>query len=261
MSLSGTQTNHRMRRLMRSVRSMMTVKWSVATTLLGASLSVFAGASPPDISGIWSRSAADSAQPAGDPPLKQKYLRAYQALPKSESQTNGKASGALETCAVEGLPTIMAAREPLEILQTPGQVTVLAEYMSQTRRILLDEKPQAAEDINPGYMGYSIAKWNGDTLEVQTVGIREDVRYRNIPHSGKLKITEKIRLTGPDQLQDQLTLLDPDTLTQPYRLTFNYKREPQHRIMEYPCKHGGAAAASPESSGATPAGKEQPKSK
>jgi hypothetical protein len=141
---------------------------------------------------------------------------------------------------------MMAARGALEIVQTPGQVTVLAEYMNQTRRIFMDEALPALADVNPGYTGYSVGKWNGDTLEVQTVGVREDVRYLGIPHSAKMKILEKIRLTGPDQLQDEVTIVDRDTLTQPYHLTFNYQKLPQHRVLEYACSHAGAEAAPPD---------------
>ena len=210
--------------------------WSVAVTLLGVSVNTFADGSASQISGVWSRVAADAAQPKADPPLKPKYLKAYKASQQQVSQTGSKVSGALEKCRVEGMPSVMAARAPLEIVQTPGQVTVLAEYMGQTRRIFLDEKMPAAGDITPGYMGMSVGKWNGDSLEVQTVGVREDVRYQGMPHSGKMKIVEKLRLTGPDQLQDEVVIHDPDTLTQPLRLTFHYKRELQHRILEYPCQ-------------------------
>jgi hypothetical protein len=129
----------------------------------------------------------------------------------------------------------MAARAPLEILQTPGQVTVLSEYMTQTRRIYLDSPLPPPDDINPGYMGYSVATWHGATLEVQTIGIRDDVRYQQIPHSANMKILEKIRLTAPDLLRDELTILDPDTLTGPYHLTFTYKRDPNYRIKEFVC--------------------------
>ena len=219
---------------MRRTRSLL--GWSVAVTVLGISANAFADGSASQISGVWSRVAADAAQPKADPPLKPKYLKAYKASQQQVSQTGSKVSGALEKCRVEGMPSVMAARAPLEIVQTPGQVTVLAEYMGQTRRIFLDEKMPAAGDITPGYMGTSVGKWNGDNLEVQTVGVREDVRYQGMPHSGKMKIVEKLRLTGPDQLQDDLVIHDPDTLTQPLRLTFHYKRELQHRILEYPCQ-------------------------
>jgi len=223
--------------------------WSVALTLLGVSVNTYADGSASQISGVWSRVAADAAQPKGDPPLKPKYLKAYEASQQQVSQTGSKVSGALEKCWVEGMPGIMAARAPLEIVQTPGQVTVLAEYMGQTRRIFLDEKMPASGDITPGYMGMSVGKWNGDSLEVQTVGVREDVRYQGMPHSGKMKIVEKLWLTGPDQLRDEMVIHDPDTLTRPLRLIFHYKKELQHRVLEYPCQHGGAVAPEAGKSG------------
>jgi len=218
---------------MRRTRSLL--GWSVAVTVLGISANAFADGSASQISGVWSRVGSDSPQPIGDPPLKPKYLKAYKAS-QQVSQTGSRASGTLEKCWVEGMPGIMAARAPLEIVQTPGQVTVLAEYMGQTRRIFLDEKMPAPGDITPGYMGMSVGKWNGDSLEVQTVGVREDVRYQGMPHSGKMRIVEKLRLTGPDQLQDEVVIHDPDTLIQPLRLTFHYKKELQHRVLEYPCQ-------------------------
>jgi hypothetical protein len=158
-----------------------------------------------------------------------------------------------EQCKIEGMPTIMAAHNALEILQTPGQVTILAEYMTQTRRIYLNEPLPAPDDVSPGYMGYSVGRWQGNTLAVQTIGVRDDVRYLNIPHSPKMQISEKIHLTAPDRLQDDITIVDRDALTRPYLLSFRYKKDPHHRIMEYPCTRKGLTVAAP-----SPSGKQSP---
>jgi hypothetical protein len=231
---------------MRSTRSVFI--WSVATALLGCSTGVFAGVTAPDISGTWSLS-PDSPPPADEPPLKERYASAYRALRKRQSGAGQPRATASAKCKYEGMPTVMAARGPLEILQTPGQVTVLAEYMTQTRRIYLDGSMPALDDFSPGYMGYSAGKWQGSTLEVQTIGVREDVLYRDVPHSTKMKIFEKIRLMAPDLLQDEITVVDPDVLTGPYRLTFNYKKDSAHRILEYVCDHNGMAAEKDEPKG------------
>ena len=215
----------------------------VGTALLGCSVGVSASVAAPDISGTWTLS-ADSPVSSEPPPLKEQYASAYKALRKHQAGANekgGAGASASTKCKVEGMPTVMAGRGALEILQTPGQVTVLAEYMTQTRRIYLDGSIPAVEDLSPGYMGYSAGKWQGNTLEVQTIGIREDVVYRDIPHSPKMKILEKIHLAGPDLLEDEITLLDPDVLTGPHRLTFKYKKNPDHRISEYVCDHNGIA--------------------
>jgi hypothetical protein len=213
-------------------------------------MGIFAGVAAPDISGTWSLS-PDSAPVADEPPLKERYAKTYKARRQRQAGANerGQLSATASTkCKYEGMPTVMAARAPLEILQTPGQITVLAEYMTQTRRIYLDGLMPALDDISPGYMGYSAGKWQGNTLEVQTIGIREDVLYRDIPHSVKMKIFEKVHLTAPDVLQDEITIVDPDTLTRPYRVTFTYKKDSSHRIPEYVC----AVTVEPQPRGSGP---------
>jgi|SRR5581483_1032635 len=205
-----------------------------------------------NISGTWIRDPDHAPPAATEPPLKEPYAKAYKAPHKPPTPSRATPG---EKCKVEGMPTIMAAHDALEILQTPGQVTVLAEYMNQTRRIYLDEPLPSLDDVNPGYMGYSVGKWHGNTLAVQTLGVRDDVRYLEIPHSAKMHISENIHLAAPDRLQDDVTIVDPDVLTRPYQLNFSYKRDPQHRIMEYPCAHKGIAADEPPLPGKPPQSK------
>jgi hypothetical protein len=231
------------------MRSRSTVlRWTAAAVLLAWGGGAFASPAGADISCIWVRdsgSPADAPSATAEPPLKEPYAKAYSASHKRPAP----ATPGGEKCKIEGMPTIMAARNALEIVQTPGQVTVLAEYMTQTRRIYLDEPLPTPDNVNPGYMGYSVGKWQGNTLGVQTIGVRDDVRYLDIPHSAKMHISEKIHLAAPDRLQDDITIIDPDILTRPYLLSFRYKKEPHHRIAEYPCVHKGIAAAEPSPSG------------
>jgi hypothetical protein len=80
-----------------------------------------------------------------------------------------------------------------------------------------------------------VGRWQGNTLVVQTIGVREDVKFVDIPHTAQMKVTERLRLTAPDQLESQITIDDPSILAKPYRFTFGYKRNPEYRIMEYIC--------------------------
>jgi len=50
-----------------------------------------------------------------------------------------------------------------------------------------------------------------------------------------MKVTERLRLTGPGLLEDQITIEDPGILAKPYQFTFGFKRNPEYRIMEYIC--------------------------
>jgi hypothetical protein len=209
-----------------------------------------ASCATPDFSGTWERYpdpyaifnetpfADDPPPPGGGPKLKEPYASAYQKLQqrKAEANKQGKPlADASSQCRPEGMPTLMGAIYPIEIVQMPRQLVVLAEFLTQTRRVYLNEKMPALEDISPGYNGYSVAHWEGQTLVVQTFGVREDVQFLEIPHSARMKVTERLRLTGPDLLENQVTIDDPEFLAKPYTFTFGYRRMPDYRIMEYIC--------------------------
>jgi hypothetical protein len=202
----------------------------------------------PDFSGTWERYPDpydlttpipdEPPPPEGGPRLKEPHASAYKKLNQRKDEANRKGKPLAEPssqCLPEGMPTIMGAVHPIEIVQTPRQIVVLAEFVTQTRRIYLNEKMPALEDLSPGYNGYAVGKWEGDTLVVQTIGVREDVRFFGIPHSAQMKVTERLRLTGPGLLENQITIDDPAVLARPYKFTFGYKRSPEYRIMEYIC--------------------------
>lgn len=219
--------------------------------VIGAALLLAAHAgmgATPDFSGTWVRYPdpyeglgqfpEDPPPPDGGPKLREPYASAYKKLNqrKAAALKAGKPLATPSTlCLPEGMPTIMAAVEPIEILQTPRQIVVLAEFLTQTRRIYINEKMPALEDISPGYNGYSVAHWEGDTLVVRTIGVREDVMFYAIPHSSQMKITERLRLTAPGLLENRITIEDPTILAKPYAFTFGYKRDPEYRIAEYIC--------------------------
>ena len=176
-----------------------------------------------------------------EPPLKEPFLSQWRALQKRRDAADA-AGTPLPTpssqCLPEGMPGVMGAHYALQILQNPklGQITVLGEFMSQIRRIYLNEDLPSADNINPGYFGRSAARWNGNVLEVQTAGIREDVQFADIPHSEEMRISERIHLRKDGILVDDISIEDPRYLTAPYRFTFMYKREPaSYRIEDYVC--------------------------
>lgn len=231
--------------------------WRHALLLAVSAWAVPLWADTPNISGVWNRYPpyADtfSNQPDPpelalvEPPLREPYLTEWRAFRKRREDADA-AGKPLPTpssmCKPEGMPGIMGAHYALQILQDPGvhQITVLAEFMSQIRRIYLDEAMPPRDGVDPGYFGRSIAKWNGDTLEVTTRGIREDVLYEDIPHSDDMQITERIHLKSNDILVDDFTIEDPKFLTRPYRFTFSYKREPAaYKISEYVCDNQHAS--------------------
>jgi len=143
------------------------------------------------------------------------------------------------------MPTIMGATYAIEILQSPKDVVVLAEFLTQTRRIFLDEKMAPLEEITPSYNGYSVGHWEGSTLVVETRGVLEDVQFApfGIPHSRQMKITERLRLSGPNLLVNHVVVEDPEVLVKPYVFDFGYRKNPKYKIVEYICDNNRSEAA------------------
>ena len=176
--------------------------------------------------------------PEGGPKLKEPYATQWKervARREAGLKAGTPMADRSTLCLPEGMPLIMGAIFPIQILQNPGQVTVLAEFLTQTRRIHLNKTMPALEDIPPYYYGYSVGRWEGDTLVVTTQGVREDTEFYDIPHSREMKITERIRLTKPGYMENRITIEDPATLAEPYRFTYGYKRNDTYEINEYFC--------------------------
>jgi hypothetical protein len=204
-------------------------------------------AGQPDISGTWERYPEDWAGPDPDNPippngpfkLNEPYAQAYKDLQKRKAAANlagTPIANSSTRCLPEGMPTIMEAIYPIQIVQTKGQIIVLAEFLTQTRRIWLDDKMPPADEISPSYYGHSVGHWEGDTLVVETVGIRPDVTYYGIPHTPDMRLSERIRKTDPNTLEDRVTIQDPTVFAEPYSFTLTYKKS-DYRISEYVCEN------------------------
>jgi hypothetical protein len=134
------------------------------------------------------------------------------------------------------MPSMMSvAVYPIEVIETPKQVTIVAEAFSEVRRIYMDKPQMKIDDVPPGYYGRSVGRWEGDTLVVDTIGIKDSVQYQRMPHSDQMRITEKIHLVAPDTLHDQITIEDPVVLEKPYTYTLAYRRIPNYEMVEFVC--------------------------
>ncbi len=176
--------------------------------------------------------------PVGPPPLKSEYKADWEAQQKASREADARGEPPFTDyvkCLPDGMPAMMLGMFPMEVLQTPGQITIMQEAYNQVRRIYLNEKQIPIEDAEPGYWGHSVGHWEGDTLVIDTVGIKENVRFRNTPHSGQMRIHERIHMATPDFFEDQITVEDPAYLTAPWNFTWAYKRLPHYKMLEYVC--------------------------
>jgi len=209
-------------------------------------------AAPVDFSGVWERDpplhnpaltpeaifAEGAPMPGAKPRLREPFATQYEALEKkaAAAEESGQPLGdASIRCLPSGVPSMMTAVLPLEIVQKGNELLILAEELAEIRRIYINEKMPPSEEIAPSYHGYSVAHWEGATLVIQTRGIREEVRFLDMPHSADMRLTERLRLTAPDMLEDQGTIEDPAILLAPYRFTFRYKRNSTYKVAEYVC--------------------------
>ena len=91
----------------------------------------------------------------------------------------------------------------MEIIQTPGQITMGLGVLHDIRRIYLDGIGHTI-GADPSFSGDSVGHWEGDTLVVETNNLRAGTLDRNgIPYSDKLTAVERIRRVSPDASRDR----------------------------------------------------------
>jgi hypothetical protein len=194
----------------------------------------------PDITGIWERIEGIRFNPAGQlPPYNAEYRRRYELAMEARNRGE-RVADPTSRCLPQGMPRFMVASYPLEILQTKGQVTIIAEWSSQVRRIFTDGRSHPpADEMDITFNGHSVGRWEGQVLAVDTVGIRGDTSFDASPmtHSDQLTVAERVYLKDPNTLVAELTVTDPGAFTAPWKVVRTYRRGgPDARIMEYVCE-------------------------
>ena len=154
----------------------------------------------------------------GKPPYKAEWAERLQARRKLEMQ--GEAKG----CDM-AFPTVMQSPQPFELTVTPEE-TLLTAGDFAIRHIYTDGRKHPPEDeLDPSRMGDSVGRWEGEVLVVDTVGQRGGpAGFGPLSYSEALHVTERIRKTGRNTLEDQIVIEDPVAFTQPWRLTLTYSR-------------------------------------
>jgi len=181
--------------------------------------------------------------PAAPPlTLKSPYKEKYEALRARQREATARGeqfSARSSLCEPYGMPAMMqVAVYPMEIIQTPKQVTIITEAFSEVRRIYIGKSQPSLEDVDPGYYGHSVGHWEGDTLVVDTIGVKESVRgYQEMPHSNQMRISERIRRTAPGALEDQITIEDPLVLEKPVTYKLSYMFVPDYEMVEFVCEN------------------------
>jgi hypothetical protein len=140
------------------------------------------------------------------------------------------------------MPAMMSMGYGMEIMQDEQKITFFSEHQDALRRVYLDgRKPSAAVLADPTYAGYSTGRWEGDTLVVDTVALSDKSFIDgSSPHSSKMTVHERIRFVEPGVLENQITVTDPEALTEPWRVTRRYRKAayPNDELREFACAEG-----------------------
>lgn len=212
--------------------------------LIGATAA--SAADHPDFTGTWERypppgEKADpryAPTPIPDPPLKPEYKAEWQANQKKLQQRIEEGQPAGDNyvhCIPDGMPAMMMGMFPMEIFQRPEQINITQEAFTQVRRIYMNQPLPKWDEVDPSFYGASVGHWEGDTLVMETTGIKENVRFRWTPHSEAMKITERMRLLAPDILSDQITVED-SYLEKPWVYSYSFRRMKDYKLQEYVCE-------------------------
>jgi hypothetical protein len=122
-------------------------------------------------------------------------------------------------------------------IQTPGLIVILQEAGFNFRQVYLDgRKPPS--DALPLWFGYSVGKWEGDTLVVDTTGFNDKTvldAFGN-PHSDSLHLTERYHRRDYGHMDVQLTVDDPKIYTKPFTVKYTDLLLPDSDILEYVCE-------------------------
>ena len=105
----------------------------------------------------------------------------------------------------------------IKFVQTPGLLLMLNEWNAGYRQVFTDGRP-LPEDPNPSWQGYSSATWSGDTLVVDTIGLRDDIwiDWGGSVLTESAKVREEIRRPDLGHLEIQVTVDDPKAYTKPW---------------------------------------------
>ena len=141
-----------------------------------------------------------------------------------------------------GLPPVTGigttSVNPRHIIQTPGYIVLHTEYGDEARVIPLNTTHKPKELHSP--IGDAIARWDGDTLVVETIGMPDNDRVRffsTLVVTPEAKVIERFTRLSADELLYQYTVEDPKAYTQPWLAEYSLYRTDQ-RMFEHACHEG-----------------------
>ena len=194
----------------------------------------------PDLSGIWH----------GDPQNPNYFVDVsvdfkpgeFPIQPWADALTKERRAGSQDrerpdaNCIPIGVPQYYDARFVSKVIQESGLVVILYEHFGAFRQVFLDGRP-LPKDPNPTWMGYSVGRWEGDTLVVETTGFngKKWLDQGGHPATDALRTTERFRRRDFGHLDIQFTVDDPKAYTKPWTLSLPQLLYADTELLEFVC--------------------------
>jgi hypothetical protein len=192
----------------------------------------------PDLTGVWSivtRAETLKTQDGKLPPLLPQAKAVYEAHVAQAARGDRSFDGTTR-CLPPGLPRLMLVHRPFEILQRPQAIYFIHELNRLPRRAYLNES--LPTDVDPHYLGYSVARWESDTLLIESSGFEDGTLLdaAGLPHSEALRLTERYQLDRDGKhLHARFTVEDPKSFVMPWSFKAEYVRRPGYELRENVC--------------------------
>ncbi len=140
-------------------------------------------------------------------------------------------------CLPMGVVQFHTQGAPRKFIQTPGLLVILYEASSGIRQIFTDNRKPPDSDAQPWWYGYSLGKWDGDTLVVETTNFRDDGWLDIIgnPMTEAAKLTERIRRVNFGRMEIDITVDDPKAYTRPWTVRVNQQIILDEDLIEFIC--------------------------
>jgi hypothetical protein len=136
-------------------------------------------------------------------------------------------------CLPPGVPAATMVPYPLQIVHTPSVVAILYEAYNLFRVIQIGvDHP---DDIDPTWMGHSVANWDGDTLVVDVMGFNDKTRVAGHRHTEAMHVVERYRRTSHGTIRYEATVEDPNVFAEPLVYEGDLILHPEWEIGEYVC--------------------------